>query len=75
MRKISSYGKVQYVVSFLIRGNTAFNRTKKNGTAKLLNVGCGPNPRPEFINVDYLWNPNIDICWDIAKKPYPLPSA
>lgn len=75
MRKFSSYAKVQYVVSFLIRGNTAFNRTRKNGTTKLLNVGCGPNPRPEFINLDYLWNPNIDICWDIAKKPYPLPSA
>jgi len=40
----------------------------------MLNVGCGPNAFPEFINLDYWWTPIVDICWDITKKPYPLAS-
>lgn len=35
-----------------------------------LNVGCGPNGRPGFINVDYAWQPGVDFCCDITK---PLP--
>ena len=75
MRKLTSYSKVQGWIGSIVRCRPAFNRTKKNGTAKLLNVGCGPYPKPEFINLDYTWNPNIDICWDITRKPYPLESG
>ena len=71
MRKLTSYSKVQGWIGSVVRCRIAFNRTKKNGTAKLLNVGCGPYAKPEFINLDYSWSPNIDICWDITKKPYP----
>ena len=74
MRKLTDYSKVQGWIGSVIRCNAAFNRTKKNGVAKLLNVGCGPFPKPEFINLDYSWHPSIDICWDITKKPYPLES-
>ncbi len=38
----------------------------------MLNVGCGPNPHPDFINLDYHWGSGVDICWDITKKKYPL---
>ena len=75
MRKLTSYSKVQAWIGSIVRCRPVFNRTKKNGTAKLLNVGCGPYPKPEFINLDYTWNPNIDICWDITRKPYPLESG
>ena len=75
MRKLTSYSKVQGWIGSVVRCRPAFNRTKKNGIAKLLNVGCGPYPKPEFINLDYTWNPNIDICWDITRKPYPLESG
>ena len=75
MRKITSYTKVQGIIGTIVRCRTIFNRTKKNGAAKLLNVGCGPYPKQEFINLDYSWHPSIDICWDITRKPYPLESG
>jgi predicted SAM-dependent methyltransferase len=40
----------------------------------LLNVGCGFNPKDNFINLNYEWNPGIDICWDITAERIPLPS-
>ena len=48
----------------------------KDGRLKnkvLLNVGCGPFPDDNFINLDYAWTPQLDVCWDIVKKPYPFP--
>src|SRR5262245_36602739 len=39
-----------------------------------VNVGCGRNIRPGFINVDYEWHPDIHLCWDI-RRPLPLPDA
>lgn len=74
-RHISSYAKVQYTVSALIRGNSFFLAKKKIQKSKLLNVGCGPYPHPDFINLDYHWNRDIAICWDITKKAYPLPTS
>jgi len=70
MRSISSYAKVRTFVSSLIRSKKLFIR-KKN--SRLLNVGCGPYPKSNFINLDYCWEPAIDICWDIAKNKYPIP--
>ena len=40
----------------------------------MLNVGCGFNPKDNFINLNYEWNPGIDICWDITAERIPLPS-
>lgn len=74
-RKLTSYAKVQAIISGIIRGRAYFINIKKSNTLKLLNIGCGPYPKPEFINLDYSWNPSIDICWDIAKKSYPLESG
>ncbi len=73
-RKLTSYAKVQGIISKMIRGNSSFNNLKRARSLKLLNVGCGPYPKPEFINLDYSWIQGIDICWDITKKPYPLES-
>ncbi len=70
MRSITSYAKVRTAVSEIIRGNSLFVRKKKS---LYLNVGCGPYPKENFINLDYNWEPAIDICWDITKKKYPLP--
>ncbi|HYE54420.1 MAG TPA: methyltransferase domain-containing protein [Chitinophagaceae bacterium] len=74
-RPISSYAKVQYAVSAVIRTKRLFISKKGINSSKLLNVGCGPYPHPDFINLDYHWNKDIDICWDITRKPYPLPSG
>jgi predicted SAM-dependent methyltransferase len=32
-----------------------------------LNVGCGKKVVPGFINIDYVWHPLLDICWDVTK--------
>lgn len=73
-RSITSYSKVRILISKLIRGNKFFINFKKIKNKVLLNVGCGPFPKTEFINLDYGWSPQINICWDIIKKSYPLPS-
>ena len=39
-----------------------------------MNIGCGGNTRPGFINVDYEWHPEIHLCWDIRRQ-LPLPDA
>lgn len=75
MRKISSYGKVRSLISRIRRGKPAFNNIKKAAQSNLLNIGCGPYSKPEFINLDYLWEPGIDVCWNIAKKRLPFADA
>ncbi len=74
-RDITSYGKVQSFISSIIRGKEAFVSKKNIQKHKLLNVGCGTNTNPDFINLDYHWIKSIDICWDIVKKPYPIPTG
>lgn len=73
-RPLTSYGKVQFFITSIVRGSRLFINKDRIYKKRLLNVGCGPFPLPEFINIDYIWHPKIDICWDITKKAYPLPS-
>src|SRR3982074_2263857 len=74
-RKLSSYAKVQSAISMIYRSRRIFMNKSRIKDLKLLNVGCGPNPKKEFINLDYNWSPQMDICWDITRKPYPIPSS
>jgi predicted SAM-dependent methyltransferase len=37
----------------------------RNGTH--LDIGCGLNSHPDLINLDYLWHPGVDVCWDITR--------
>lgn len=39
-------------------------------SAEYLNAGCGEKYRPGFVNVEYWWQPGINLCWDLTK---PLP--
>ena len=64
-RPISSYGKVQVIVSSLIRGRKAFMNLKTEGL--ILDVGCGPNSNSRNINLDHHWRPGVDICCDITR--------
>jgi len=36
-----------------------------------LNLGCGPNPKPGWINID-LWHPAADLHLDL-REPWPFP--
>lgn len=69
-RSLWSYGKVQRLVSRLVRSRPVQARFVPEST--LLNVGCGANMRPEFLNLDYEWRPGINLCWDITR---PIPRA
>ena len=69
MRSLTSYSKVQALIGWIIRGRSFFIR---KSDSKLLNVGCGPHADLNYINLDYWWTPQINICWDIVKKKYPI---
>jgi predicted SAM-dependent methyltransferase len=63
-RPLSNYGKVQVIISSLIRGRRAFMNLKTEGL--ILDVGCGPNSNSRNLNVDFHWRPGVDICCDIT---------
>lgn len=64
-RSILSYGKIQVVVTALIRGLRPFMNFKTEGL--ILDVGCGTNFRAENLNLDFFWRPGVDICCDITR--------
>jgi predicted SAM-dependent methyltransferase len=64
-RSIFSYAKVQFLVSELIRGRTLFVSEPAEGA--YLDVGCGPNVREDYCDLDYVWRPGVDICWNICN--------
>src|ERR1035437_1741138 len=69
-RPLSDYSKVRTLYGHILRG-----RKFQLGGIKeqqYLNVGCGPKLLHGFVNLDYLWVPGIDLCWDITKG-IPLP--
>jgi SAM-dependent methyltransferase len=71
-RPLTSYSKVQAIIGRLIR-NRAFQLNRRRvKQLKYLDVGCGPNAHDEIINLDYLWHPKVDVCWDILRGlPFP----
>jgi len=41
-----------------------------------LNIGCGPNPLPGWVNVDVARGPGIDVVWDLRYGlPFPAESC
>ena len=66
MRSISSFAKVQTLVGNLIRNRTFQLRKSRPCSLEYLDIGCGRNSHAEFINLDYLWHPRVDVCWDIT---------
>jgi predicted SAM-dependent methyltransferase len=66
-RPLTSYTKVQSVVS-VFRRNQRWQMASPSVNKKhYINVGCGPNTHTEFINLEYNWQPGIDLCWDLTK--------
>lgn len=64
-RPLSSYSKVRALVGAIIRNRRVFARVGTRGG--YLDLGCGPNSRADFCNLDYDWHPDIDVCWDVTK--------
>ena len=61
------YSKVQKLVTTLIRGRSFQSARARLGGKRHLNVGCGLNCHPRFINLDYRWLPGVNVCWDVTK--------
>ena len=58
--------KVRTLIGLMLRNNPIqFIRLDKNKA--LLNVGCGGNLLKQFINIDFGWSRNQDLCWNILK--------
>jgi predicted SAM-dependent methyltransferase len=68
-RPLRSYAKVQRLIGHLVRNR---KYQTKNCTKEYLNVGCGPFPHAEFVNLDWSWRPGIELCWDLHRAlPFP----
>ncbi len=37
-----------------------------------LNIGCGSDVRADFVNLDKVKLPGVDVVWDITQFPYPF---
>jgi len=66
-RPISSYSKVRKIYSELIRCKHFQISKLAVNPKQFLNIGCGPNVLNDFINLDYMWLPRVDVVWDITK--------
>ena len=73
-KRITEYYKVQRFWSGLIR-NKGYQVSKKLDGKDYLDVGCGNNTDPSYVNLDYFWNPGMDVCWDITRKALPFPEG
>lgn len=73
-RGLTEYTKVQSLIGKLIRGRSFFINSKKNRNIEYLDIGCGPNITPGFVNLDYNWTPKIDVCWDLTLDKLPFSS-
>ena len=66
-RSVWSYAKVQHTWGDWIRNRGRQLQSARVRSLRYLDVGCGRNTHPEFINLDYLWHPAVDVCWDITR--------
>jgi predicted SAM-dependent methyltransferase len=73
-RPLGSYAKAQALVGRLIRNRRFQLRRERVRRLARLDVGCGPNLHEQLINLDYLWRPGVDVCWDISRG-LPFPGA
>ncbi|HSV36432.1 MAG TPA: methyltransferase domain-containing protein [Ramlibacter sp.] len=73
-RPLTSYAKVQTWIGHLIRSSRFQTLQRRVRTLRYLDLGCGRNTHSDFINLDYLWSPGVDLCWDIVQ-PLPLRDA
>ena len=60
------------LIGGIVRGKSIFFRHKRIKNLEYLDIGCGPNTKSEFVNLDYKWTPEIDICWDLNKNRLPF---
>ena len=40
--------------------------------AQKLNIGCGLDKRPGYVNIDFSENLHPDLVWDLEHTPWPF---
>ena len=66
-RSFTSYAKVQSLIGHLIRNRRFQLARPRVRDCAYLDIGCGPNTHGHLINLDFLWHPGVDVCWDIRR--------
>jgi predicted SAM-dependent methyltransferase len=66
-RPIMSYHKVRSLVSFCLRNREIFLDRERIAHTPYLDIGCGSNVGPGCLNLDYVWQPGVDLCWDVTR--------
>jgi len=66
-RPWSSYAKVQTWVGTWLRNRRFQLRRRRVRELRYLDLGCGRNAHGALVNMDFLWHPGIDLCWDFQK--------
>jgi predicted SAM-dependent methyltransferase len=72
MRNLITYLKVQKLLGALLRNRSWQAKAEHLQDREFLELGCGPNPKKGFVNLDYRWRPGVDVVWDLLK-PLPFP--
>jgi predicted SAM-dependent methyltransferase len=70
LRRVNRVTRI--ALSRAVRNRPWQARARRLRRLEYLDIGCGPNPSKDFINLDYLWRPGVDLCWDVAHN-LPLP--
>jgi SAM-dependent methyltransferase len=71
-RPVTSYAAIQKLVGNCIRSSRWQLQSSRVRSLRYLDLGCGLNTHANFINLDYNWNPKVDLCWDITRGvPFP----
>jgi predicted SAM-dependent methyltransferase len=58
---------VRALISSCLRNRKLFFDREKIARTAYLDIGCGSNTSAEFLNLDYYWNPGVDLCWDVTR--------
>jgi predicted SAM-dependent methyltransferase len=66
-RPLTSYAKVQAAIGAIIRNRRFQLSRPRVRSATHLDLGCGLNTHEGFVNLDYLWHPGVDVCWDVQR--------
>jgi predicted SAM-dependent methyltransferase len=70
-RPLTSYDAVHRLIGAATRNRRWQVGNHRIRNLRYLNLGSGCYVRGDFINLEYTWQPGIDVCWDI-RRPLPF---
>lgn len=61
-----TYAPVRKLIGNALRNRRSQLKGKRIQGLEYADIGCGWNSHPDLINLDFEWNPQIDVCWNIT---------